>query len=238
GHGTYVAGEIVAAWNSSGVAGLAPGVRLMVVRALDCNGTGFTSDLANGIAYAAAGGARVVNLSLGGHQPDPALESTINAAVAAGVVVVAAAGNCGDVTSPVPGCPAQNAPMYPAAYPAVIAVSASDGPSNPDGRASFSNWGDYVDLAAPGVGVCSTTRGGGYACNLVGTSMATPLVSGVAALLLSAKPGLSPAQVADHLKAFAVNLPDGSTPNWDGAGRVNAIAVALPYRAAAPGVAR
>jgi thermitase len=208
GHGTHVAGIIAAVMNNRiGVAGVAPGVKLVALKALDSSGSGDTTTVAQAIDAALTYGARVINLSLGGPNDDPTLRDAINRAYAAGALTVAAAGNSGTST-----------PVYPAAYDHVIAVAAVDGSLQ---RASFSNYGSYIALAAPGVGILSTYPGGSYAY-LRGTSMAAPHVSAAAALVLSLRPDLGPDAVASILFQTADDL---GTPGWDpyfGYGLVNA----------------
>jgi thermitase len=222
GHGTMVSGIVGAETNNGqGVAGTSWGARLMGIKVLDCNGSGTTGDLASGIYYATAAGVDVINMSLSqcvrvpcntGPCVPPSASSTVQTAVQwahdADVTLVAAAGN--------DGCPYV---AYPAAFDEVIAVGASDDPPDQDKKASFSNWGSQIDVAAPGVGICTTIIGW-YGCGN-GTSFSTPLVAGLSALILSQNPNYTPEEVRAVLCATAVNLPDGSTPNWDGCGRVN-----------------
>lgn len=192
GHGTHVAGVVAAVANNKlGVAGLAPGVRILPVRVLDDEGSGWTSDIARGIVYAADHGADVINLSLGGPYSS-ATATAVKYAIDRGAVVLAAAGNERDEGNPV---------TYPAAHPGVVGVAASD---ESDAIASFSNTGGYVDLAAPGVRIDSTVPGG-YA-RMSGTSMATPYAAAVAAFLAAADPSLGPAQLAQVLTDTAVDL--------------------------------
>jgi thermitase len=171
GHGTHVAG-IAAAMidNGIGVAGLGYTSTIMNVKVLSDVGAGAYSWIASGIIWAADNGAEVINMSLGGSSNSSTLEDAINYAWSKGVVVVAAAGNSGDST-----------PMYPAYYTSCIAVAATD--AN-DARASWSNYGDWVDAAAPGVSVYSTLRDNGYGYKS-GTSMASPHVAGLAALVFT-----------------------------------------------------
>ena len=145
GHGTHVAGVIAAhVSNGLGIIGAAPSVKILPVRVLDGGGSGQSSDVAEGIIYAADHRARVINLSLGGTNADAGTRTAIQYAVSKGSVVLAAAGNSGQSGSP---------RIYPGAFPEVVAVGAVDVHSQ---RAAFSNVGDYVDVVAPGVDVLST----------------------------------------------------------------------------------
>jgi subtilisin family serine protease len=176
GHGTHVAGTVAATNNSIGVVGVAPEADLYGVKVLDSSGSGYASDVVLGIEWSIANGMQVINLSLAEDSDVPALEDAVNKADAAGIVVVAAAANSGD------GDPATNNVLWPARYDSAIAVSATD---SKDVVASFSSDGPEVEIAAPGVSVLSTTRGGGYG-TMSGTSMATPHVAGVVAQMLAA----------------------------------------------------
>lgn len=177
GHGSHVAGTIAAIENSIGVVGVAPEAKLFAAKVLDSRGSGYLSDVADGISACVSAGARVINMSLGA-SGDPNAASPLKTAIlnaqAAGVLVVVAAGNEGqDVKN-----------VIPAGYPSVIAVSALN---SSDQFASWSNFGlDENDFAAPGVNILSTWKGGQYN-TISGTSMASPHVAGVAALHLSAQ---------------------------------------------------
>lgn len=203
GHGTHVAGIIGAiANNGVGVAGLADGASILPVRVLSADGSGWTSDVANGIIWAADHGATVINLSLAGSADDPVLSSAVSYAEGKDVVVVAAAGNDRASGDPVD---------YPAAYPGVVAVAATD---SSNASAGFSETGSYVGVAAPGVSILSTypVTLGSYA-TMSGTSMASPYAAATAALIRAAAPGLSAAEVTGALEASADDLgPSG----WDG----------------------
>lgn len=180
GHGTHVAGIIAARANGIGVVGLAPSATLLPVKVLDSHGNGNDDVLAEGIRFALAHGAQVISVSVNGSGPSKALSSALAQATAAGVSVVASAGNSGfDLAL---------APSYPAASPerSVLAVGATDGDSV---LASFSNFGSAVGLTAPGVAIVSTGRGGVYE-QRSGTSMAAPEVAGALALLHGARPDL------------------------------------------------
>jgi subtilisin family serine protease len=208
GHGTRMAGIAAATgFNGLGVIGVAPSVQLMPVKSMDASGHGTYADIARGIVYAADHGARVINLSLGGEVESATLSDAVAYAVSRGVVVTAAAGNSG-----------ASAPMYPAACPGAIAIGATDAQ---DMRADFSNFGPWLGLVAPGVGISTTDIGGGYT-DSTGTSPATPVVAGTAALVLSANPELTPQQVGSIL---TLSSDDLGTPGFDpyyGWGRLNA----------------
>ncbi len=224
GHGTHVAGTVGALNNRVGVVGVSPGTSLLGVKVLDSAGRGWVSDIIAGIDWSIANGARVINMSLGGPTYVAAFQAAIDRANAAGVVVVAAAGNSG-VTD--------NSIQYPGAYNGVTAVGATD---RTNVIAPFSTRGPQVDLAAPGVGVNSTywtsLRGSGYA-ELNGTSMAAPHVAGAAALVLSTPVAAWDAdadgswdsdEVEARLKATATDLGDPGADSLYGAGLVSAYA--------------
>src|SRR3989449_486075 len=151
-HGTHVAGIIAAKGNNAtGIVGVAFGVRILPLKALDCTGAGASSDVAQAAIYATDHGARIINISLGAPTRSQTLQDAVDYARARNVLVVAAAGNCGQVA---PECPTVNQVQYPAGFPGVLAVAAT----NPDDtHAPFSNQGAYVGLAAPGSRIVSTT---------------------------------------------------------------------------------
>ena len=239
GHGTHVAGTIAARrGNGIGVAGVADGSRLMGLRVLNAQGNGSVANVILAYAYAALEGADVVNLSLGSSVSSRAESDAI--AAFPGMLFVAAAGNGGDDSV---GDDNDVDPEYPCAYmlPNVVCVAASD---NRDRLAPFSNYGDLaVDLAAPGVDIVSTVPGGGYGW-ASGTSMATPHVSGAAALLWAASPGASVSQIksalldgADPVAAFAGRTVTGGRLNVLGSLRMVAdvtLAPAAPAPAPSP----
>jgi subtilisin family serine protease len=235
-HGLHVAGTIGATGNDGiGVTGVNWNVHIRPVRVLGVNGNGTLYDVAQGVLYAAglpadngAGGtvpvvprASIINLSLGGPDDSPDLASAVTAASNAGSLIIAAAGNDGTTD-----------PHYPASYPAAVSVSAV-GPNRQ--LASYSTSGPTVDIAAPGgdfddgdetFGIGSTvwnfvSSQPGYAFEQ-GTSMAAPHVSGVAALILAANPGLTAAQLRSRLTNFAVDAGAAGPDDNYGAGIVNA----------------
>jgi thermitase len=210
GHGTHVAGIIAAATNNAtGVAGVCPNCRLMAVKVLDAGGSGTYTNIAAGITYAADKGAKVINLSLGGYADSSLLRDAV-AYASAYAVVVAAAGNDNKQDL-----------FYPAAYDNyVVAVAATD---NADQKAAFSNYGDWVDLSAPGVSIWSTVFDDSYAA-WSGSSMAAPFVSGVAGLVRSQHTGWSAGAVRGQLLHTAGAI-DSLNPGYEGklgTGRVNA----------------
>ncbi len=207
GHGTHIAGIAAAATdNSVGVSGLSWGARILPVKVLDQYGSGWYSDIAAGIIYAVDNGAKIINLSLGGKPDSLLLRSTVDYARSHDVLVVAAAGN-------------SNEPVYfPAAYDPVLAVAATD---ENDQRPAFSNYGPQVDLAAPGTNIYSTWyRTNDF--NRSGTSMSTPHVSGVAALLWSRDPSLTADEITDILVQSAADIEPTGKDDYTGWGRLSA----------------
>ena len=203
-HGTHVAGIIAAAMdNGSGGAGIAPGVTVLNIRVANNNGAMSSSNVITAIERAVAEGAHIINMSLGGAPYNRYFQSAIDYAVANGVTVVASMGNDGS-----------NTWQYPAAYNGVIAVAATNSAGE---RARFSNYGAWADVAAPGESIYSSVASGGYS-RYNGTSMAAPVVSGVAALYMSAMGGpVSPAAMEKALESNAVKIKDSNC----GAGVVN-----------------
>ncbi len=212
GHGTHVAGIAAAATNNGrGIAGIAWGARILPVKVLDQYGDGWYSDIAAGIVYAADSGARIINLSLGGLQDSQTLRAAVDYARGRGALVIASAGNTG------------GAVFYPAAYEPVLAVAATDAQ---DRRASFSNYGPQVDMAAPGADIYSTWYRGNYFTKS-GTSMAAPHVSGAAALVWSRQPDLAASDVISTLLGAADDVGEPGVDDYTGWGRVNAYRAVL-----------
>ncbi len=219
GHGTHVAGIVAATTNNTrGVASVCPGCSILDGKVLNDSGMSSTSSVSDGINWATANGAKVINLSLGQTNPTRTLETAVKNAWNKGVVIVASAGNNNNTTK-----------LYPAAYPNVIAVAATD---NNDVKASFSTYGaSWVDVAAPGVNVYSTFPNhpfylsGKYGRSqnydvANGTSMSSPIVAGVAALAWSAHSGASATTVRAKVESTADKVTGTGTYWYHG--RVNA----------------
>jgi subtilisin family serine protease len=205
GHGTHVAGTIAAAANGRGVIGVAYRARVMVVRVLTESRQGTTKAMAEGIRYATDNGARIINLSLETLEDDRRVRAAVEAAEAAGVLIVCSAGNTGTNVD--------RRPLFPVAIPSpnLVGVGAT-APADGFALSKFSNYGSLtVPVAAPGEGVLSTARDGGYETRS-GTSMAAPHVAGVAALMAAANPRLSAAQLRALLLEHAVRLPEAGRP--------------------------
>lgn len=205
-HGTHVAGIIAATINKTGISGIAPNVKIMPVNVFDGEFAD-SFDIADGITYAADSGADIINLSLGSYYYNSVMESAVRYAASKGVIIVAAAGN--DDSS---------YETYPAAFDHVLGISATE---KNDRITWFSNFGSYIDFSAPGQDIYSTVSRSSYA-SYDGTSMASPVVAGVTALILSKNPFLSPSQVTGILKSSSV---DRGKKGWDalyGYGRIDA----------------
>ena len=210
GHGTHVAGITAAATNNGiGIAGISWGAQVMSVKVLDQYGNGWYSDIAAGIVFAADNGAKIINLSLGGAATSPTLCRAAAYAHQKGALLVAAAGNAGAAV------------LYPAACDGVLAVAATD---RADQRASFSNYGPEVDLAAPGVDIYSTWPWLDGYFTKSGTSMAAPHVSGVAALVWSRWPEWDNVAVSRQIIETAVDVDVAGWDPYTGWGRLDAAA--------------
>ena len=210
-HGSHVAGIVAASTNNAlGITAAAPGVRIMPVRVLNSAGSGTSGDVASGIIWATDNGADVINLSLGSTTDTGVVAAAVDYADANGVVVIAAAGNSGGDGNPV---------TYPAANDEVIGVGAID---SDDSRASFSAYGFWVELVAPGVNVLSVQgladKSYVYAD---GTSMASPYVAAAAAMMLSVNSDLSPAEVRQILQDTASDLGKAGRDDHFGYGLVH-----------------
>ena len=221
GHGTHVSGIVAAITNNNtGVAGVCPDCRLLNGKVLNDSGSGAYSWVSNGIIWATNSGAKVINMSLGGSAKSTTLENAVNYAWNHGVVVVAAAGNSANPSK-----------TYPGAYKNAIAVASTN---NLDQKSYFSSYGaNWVDVAAPGENIFSTFPTHPYVINKSlgydfgsGTSMATPMVSGTAALIWSTKYGTSVSAVRNRLESTADKIP-GTGTYWL-AGRIDAAAAVAP----------
>ncbi len=228
GHGTHCAGTAAAITNNGvGVAGMAANCKIMPVRVLAGAGSGSLLSVAKGITWAADHGADVISLSLGGAGTMSALGDAVSHALKKNVVVVAAMGNSGHNGNPI---------SYPASYPGVIAVGATDAE---DKIAFFSSFNKYCSVSSPGVKIMSSTptydvwltknSGGKITKNysyMSGTSMATPLVAGLCGLIRSKHADLAPAKVKALLESTADKTADMAGADWNekfGFGRINAL---------------
>jgi subtilisin family serine protease len=191
GHGTSVAGIVAARTNNhEGIAGICWTCTVLPIKVLGADGTGDTALVAAGIVRAADAGARVISMSLGGPANDETLDLAVTYALGKGAILVAAAGNNGTSTA-----------FYPAAIPGVVGVAATDAS---DRLYPWSNYGSWVQVAAPGCNPAPST-GGGYV-DFCGTSSAAPVVAGLIALQLSVQPGASRDTILDTLERTAVPL--------------------------------
>ncbi|RFC38339.1 MAG: Serine protease, subtilisin family [Candidatus Nitrotoga sp. LAW] len=206
GHGTKVAGTAaMAANNSTGSAGVAWGAKIMPVRIGSPEGMTYWSIVAQGINWAADHGAKVVNCSFDNLSGSATIQSAAQYMRSKGGVVVVAAGNSSGLVDI-------------AANDSMLSVAATD---SSDQRASFSSYGNYVDLAAPGVSIYAPSMGGGYSSNW-GTSFASPIVAATAALMISANNNISPADIDQILKSTALDLGAAGYDIYYGAGRIDA----------------
>ncbi|WP_261305736.1 S8 family peptidase [Paenibacillus andongensis] len=209
GHGTHVTGVISALVNNNlGVAGMTWYNKVLPVKVLDQTGAGSTYSVAQGIIWAADHGAKVMNLSLGNYADSSFLHDAIRYAYNKDVALIAASGN--DNTE---------RPGYPAAYPEVLAVAASDSQNN---KAPFSNYGDYIAVTAPGVSIASTYPNNQYAA-LSGTSMASPHVTALAALVRSTNPSLKNTEVYEIIKQSAQDLGTKGRDKYFGFGLIDVV---------------
>ncbi|MBC8078895.1 MAG: S8 family peptidase [Gorillibacterium sp.] len=206
GHGTHIAGTIAATSMLSGLLGVAPEAQLYAVKAFDRNGTAYVSDIVTGVQWCIDNQMDIINMSFGMKTPHKALEEALQIAYRMGTVIVASSGNEGRV----------GAIDYPARYRNVIAVGATTKHSK---IAAFSNRGKRIDIYAPGNKVISTWLNGFYQ-ELSGTSMATSHVTGVIALILSAKPEMSPRMIKRTLVQSSTKVTIGRVQLK--AGQVNA----------------
>jgi len=224
GHGTHVSGIVGAKIdNAVGIAGVSYGARIMVIKAGSSNGSLRSSDIIEALHYAADNGAKVINMSFGSGTTSSLEQDAVLYAYGKGAALFAAAGNDG-----------ANAHNFPASYARVVSVGAT---TNLDTKAAFSNYNASVDVSAPGENIYSTMptyavgfNSAGIAQDydyLSGTSMATPMVAGLAALVLSRNPEYTAEQVMQVIETKLVD--DKGTPGWDssfGTGRITGINLA------------
>ncbi len=207
GHGTHVAGTVAANTNNGvGVAGVASSSPLAICKALNSSGSGTLEMIANCVTWLNQRGAKVISMSLGGSAGATTLRNAVVNATNNGSLVIAAAGNGGN-----------SALNYPAAYPEVVSVAATD---RRDAKASFSTFNSDVEVAAPGVDIVSTWNNGAYN-TISGTSMATPHASGVAAVIATQRSGISVAALRAKLDSSTDDLGTAGRDVNFGFGRVN-----------------
>jgi subtilisin family serine protease len=229
GHGTHCSGIIAAATNNgTGVAGTNWNAKIMPVKVMDSGGSGYVADCAAGVVYAANMGAKVISMSYGGYAYTQTELDAVNYAYSKGCVLVAAAGN-DDVQTL----------SYPSAYPNVIAVAAT---GTNDAKASYSNYGTWVDVSAPGgedlsdyhawiLSTCWFTGESNKYGWMCGTSMATPFVAGAASLIRARYPDWSPFLVRQALENSCDNI-DSLNPGYEGKlgkGRINVYKALASY---------
>ncbi|MCU9614801.1 S8 family serine peptidase [Caldibacillus lycopersici] len=196
GHGTHVAGIIAAKNNNIGVVGIAPDVQLYSVKVLDFDGSGYISDLVEAIQWSIENDMDILNISSGSLVNSQILERMINAAYENGLLIVAAAGNDGTEDTKI------DTINYPGKFDSTIAVGALDENNQ---RAIFSSTGSALEISAPGENIVSTYLNNGY-ISMSGTSMATPVVSGIVALLKEANPNLTNIQLRSLLQKGSIDL--------------------------------
>jgi thermitase len=206
-HGTHCAGTVAAGIGNGGVVGVAPDAQLVAVKVLSRTGSGDYAGVANGIIYGADSGAQIISMSLGGGSTAKVLEDAVAYAQKKGCLVVAAMGNDNS-----------ERPGYPASLPGVMAVGAT---TSADVRSSFSTYGKHISVGAPGSDILSTLMGGGYK-SISGTSMATPHVAGLAALVKATFPNADAAEIRSRIEKSADDLGDKGFDKYFGHGRINA----------------
>ncbi|TMW73521.1 S8 family peptidase [Alteribacter natronophilus] len=207
GHGTHVAGVAAAVTNNvEGIAGVSWNNPILAVKALDANAEGNAFSIAEAIRWSVDNGARVINLSLGDTNDSQVMRDAVRYAYEQDVVMIAASGNENVAT-----------PMYPAAYPEVLTVAALDHEGN---RAVFSNFGEHVDVSAPGEHIPSTYVNNEYVA-MSGTSMASPHVAGLAGLILSINPDLSNEEVYDIIRNSCDDIGQNGFDAYTGHGVIN-----------------
>ena len=215
GHGTHVSGIIAARRNANGIVGVAPESKIIMAKVLNDEGSGTSADIVAGIGWAVKTGADILSMSLGSPEPDEEIHQALLLAIAKGVFVITAAGNEG---------PELDTVGYPAGFPEMVAVGSIDRQKK---LSSFSSRGRQVDIVAPGDQITSCYPPRSYAV-LSGTSMATPFVSGVVALMLAKHRklgGKSPVQTQqDMIEHLCRSADDAGKAGFDplyGCGIIN-----------------
>lgn len=216
GHGSHVAGIIAAEDNDIGVVGVAPDAHIYSVKVLDFAATGSTSDMVSGVEWAVENNMQIINLSLGSNTDSISFRRSVEKVYNNGILIVAAAGNNGNMMGN------GDSMDYPAKYNNVVSVGATDVNDN---RAKFSSTGPSLEISAPGVDIPSTLPRNRYG-TLSGTSMSSPHVSGVAALVMKANPGMTNTEVRIRLQITAQNIAKNgflAKKDWYGYGLVDAV---------------
>lgn len=206
GHGTHVAGTVAALNNQIGVVGVAPKAELYALKCFSSDGTASLTDIAQAIDWAIDQNIRILNMSFGSREPSQVLHRAIKSALKQGIIMIASSGNSAESVD------------YPARHAEVLAVGAL-GRNNK--VASFSNYGNHLNYVQPGVDILSTWPVSPGYSTLSGTSMATPHLTGICALLLAQAPELTPIQLKKILDQSTVKL-SGNSPNKQGLGLVTA----------------
>lgn len=215
GHGTHVAGTIGAVNNTLGVVGVAPNINLYAVKVLNRRGSGYLSDIIAGLDWCLANDINVINMSLGTNIYSSTFHEAVQTVEEAGIIMVAAAGN--DYNGSV---------SYPAAFKETIAVSATKGNNE---LAYFSNIGPEIDVSAPGTNIYSTYKGSSYE-SLNGTSMATPHVTGVVALIIDYNGITTLEEIRSKFEETCIDLGTTGKDNSFGYGLVNVNADLFPEK--------
>ena len=216
GHGTHCAGIATARSSSDGMNGVAPKSKLYVGKVLNSEGSGDFEWITQGVLWAINRKVHIISMSLGSNVPYERLHNAIIQAYNAGIIVVCAAGNDGEINN-------EDTIGYPARYDEVIAVGSLDENMQ---RSSYSSVGDELDIMAPGENICSTYPNNRYAI-LSGTSMATPLISGICALILSKHinqgggPILNSKDMLEHLKKISMSIGSDGWNQEDGWGTID-----------------
>lgn len=217
GHGTHVAGIVAAEDNDVGVVGVAPQAYLYSVKVLAFDSTGSTSDIVSGLDWSVDNNMQIINMSLGSDKDSISVRRAIGNTYNAGILIVAAAGNSGNANG------SGDNIDYPSRYNGVVSVGATD---INDNRARFSSTGHELELSAPGINILSTLNGNKYG-TLSGTSMSSPHVAGVAALIKSTETGITNSRVRIRMQMTAQNMSKVtrgfSAKDWYGYGLVDAV---------------